>query len=414
MKMLAHEINIFKTSEFFKKLKPLFTKPQYPHFINFISGLIGSEAKQVSSISHSLVKGVDQSTMNRFLNSSDWDPILVKDRILGILDRDKRTATNKSGLLIIDDSILEKTPGKIEGIGNFYKISEKRFVWGHNKVSLHYSDAVKDYPLDFFFYFKEKDFRANKIPADFTFQTKIDLAVKLLEENAPKTGAQTLVFDSWYFSKKIAEIASQLGLSWVTRAKQNRFVKYNREWLPLKALIPRLQEKTWKKIPFKARLDEKDKRYQYMLELVVKMRRVGRIKLVVVKNRLEDNAGIFLVSDNLDFSAKKIIQIYSKRWDVEVFYRSAKAHLGLGKYMLRNLKGIIKYSYLVFFSAIFLEWSKLMGHLSQYKKEVSTLGEKAKAFKEKFLEGIIKWANLLYSKALNFSLAFKILRNAKL
>ena len=412
--MLAHEIDVHETSKFFQKLEPLFSKPQQNHFINFVLGLIGSDDKQVSSISHSLVKGVDQSSMNRFLNLSDWDPILVKNQILEFLDQDKRTATNDSGILILDDSILEKTKGKMEGVDKFYSVSEKKFVHAHDKVSLHYSDPVKDYPLDFFFYLKEKSFREGMISSDFNFQTKIDLAVKLLEENAPRTNARILVYDSWYFSKKLVETASQLGLDWVTRAKQNRLVKYNREWLPLKDLISRLKGETWKKIPFKARLDEEETRYQYMLELTVRMRRIGIVKLVVVKDKFDNKKGIFLVSNNLGFSAKKIIRIYSKRWDIEVFYRSAKANLGLGKYMLRKLKGIIKYSYLVFFSAVFLEWSKLVGHLSQYKTEVSTLGQKVKAFKEKFLEGVIKWAHSLQSKSLNFFFAFKILRNAKI
>ena len=101
--MLAHEIDVHETSKFFQKLEPLFSKPQQNHFINFVLGLIGSDDKQVSSISHSLVKGVDQSSMNRFLNLSDWDPILVKNQILEFLDQDKRTATNDSGILILDD-----------------------------------------------------------------------------------------------------------------------------------------------------------------------------------------------------------------------------------------------------------------------------------------------------------------------
>jgi len=51
--------------------------------------------------------------------------------------------------------------------------------------------------------------------------------------------------------------------------------------MPLKALSPRLKGKSWKKNPFKARLDEEVTRYQYMLELVVKMHCVGMIKLVL-------------------------------------------------------------------------------------------------------------------------------------
>ncbi|MHA1380730.1 MAG: hypothetical protein ACTSRG_20370 [Candidatus Helarchaeota archaeon] len=202
MKMLAHEIDVYETSKFFQELKPLFSKPQYNHFVEFVLGLIGSDNKQVSSISHSLVEGVDQSSMNRFLNLSDWDPIPVKNQTLEFIDKDKRTATNGSGIMILDDSILEKTKGKTEGVDKFYSVSERDFVYAHNMVSLHYIDPIKGYPLDFFFYLKEKSFREGKISSDFHFQTKIDLAVKLLEENAPRTNARILVYDSWYFGKK--------------------------------------------------------------------------------------------------------------------------------------------------------------------------------------------------------------------
>ncbi|MHA1381503.1 MAG: transposase [Candidatus Helarchaeota archaeon] len=78
-----------------------------------------------------------------------------------------------------------------------------------------------------------------------------------------------------------------------------------------------------------------------MLELTVKMHRIGMVKLVVIKNKHDSQDGILLVSTNLEFNAKKIIRIYSKRWDIEVFYRSTKTDLGLGKYMLRKLKVII-------------------------------------------------------------------------
>ena len=169
MKRLTHEKDAFETSKFFQELQPLFSKPQYKNFINVIMGLIGSEAKQISSISHSLVSGTDQSALNRFVNSSNWDPVPVKDQILELLDRDKRTATQESGLLILDDSIMEKTSGKIEGTSQFHKVSNRGFTWGHDMVSLHYSDAVKDYPLDFFFYLKEKDFQAGRISSEFTF-----------------------------------------------------------------------------------------------------------------------------------------------------------------------------------------------------------------------------------------------------
>jgi len=77
-------------------------------------------------------------------------------------------------------------------------------------VSLHYNDPVKNYSLDFFFYLKEKFFRECKISPDFQFQTKMDMAAKILETNAPRTNARTFIFDLWYFSQKIIKNSESL------------------------------------------------------------------------------------------------------------------------------------------------------------------------------------------------------------
>jgi hypothetical protein len=60
---------------------------------------------------------------------------------------------NQIGLvLLIDDTFNEKLGEHFEKAGEFYLPAEEHYGWAHNLVTLHYADAVCDYPLEFELY----------------------------------------------------------------------------------------------------------------------------------------------------------------------------------------------------------------------------------------------------------------------
>jgi SRSO17 transposase len=52
--------------------KKCFTRPQYKNFREFVLGLIVSDNKTIQEINDCFGR-VNQSSLNRFLTSSDWD-----------------------------------------------------------------------------------------------------------------------------------------------------------------------------------------------------------------------------------------------------------------------------------------------------------------------------------------------------
>lgn len=53
-------------------------------------------------------------------------------------------------------------------------------------------------------------------------------------------------------------------------------------------------------------------------------------RIVYVRNRNNRKQWIGLISTDLSLSEEEIIQLYGKRWDIEVFFKMCKSHLNLG------------------------------------------------------------------------------------
>lgn len=94
-----------KQLEFYKKY---FTKKQYKHFRNLITGLIVSDNKTVQEI-NDCFNQCDQSSLNRFLTKSDWDWKEINDIRLKQIQRQRKL---RKGILILDPTMLHKSGKK--------------------------------------------------------------------------------------------------------------------------------------------------------------------------------------------------------------------------------------------------------------------------------------------------------------
>ena len=95
---------------------------------------------------------------------------------------------------------------------------------------------------------------------------------------------------------------------------------------------------------------------------------IGQRKIAIVMN-----APIFEDADDIDYlitnvqsemvTPQWIVDAYSERNWVEVFYREAKGWLGLKEYQVRDKKSLKRHFILVFCAYIFILWHKLTGGL---------------------------------------------------
>ena len=381
----------------FHKYKDIFSKPQLRHFTNYCTGLVLQEKRfTINSINKLFVSedsSKDQSSLNRFLKDSPWSEKRLSIKRLRQLNNSPKTKTKESGYIILDDSSIPKTGSHMEAAGLHWSASENRTIFGHNMVSLHYADKDKEYPLIPQIYRKKEHCRKD------TFKTKIGIAIELLTDAIKKglVKAKTCLFDSWYLSKKLVKHILSLGLNWITRVSKQRGFRYNNQYTNLYSFmtfdLKRDQLKT------KTRISKDEFYFSY--SFTANLSKIGKVKLVFASEDPQNKTIpiVCLASNQTELSDEQIITRYLLRTKIDSFYRDAKQFLGLGGYMVRHVKGVVRHLHLVFFAYGLLETLRLRKNIMSWLKDkINTVGKLCQFVRNIFMRNLIKWTHSLFRR----------------
>ncbi len=357
------------------KFRTLFNKPCFNHFVRYIHGLVVSDKKTINSINKDFMNSKNQSSLNRFLTKYKWDENKLNELRL------KEFLTKRNGgMLILDDSLIEKTGKRIEGVGYLFDHTQNKNILCHNIVSTHYVNGNQT-PMHFELYQKKET--AEK------FKTKIEIGIELIKKALEFVSPSVVLFDAWYLCEEIVEALK--GKIWVSRAKLNRLVKYEGKWISVKKLASQLED--FRKFD----VEISDERYNLITSITTKMKGIGKVKLVLLKNSL--NGNIVAITTNSNYSNETIVMLNKKRFAIETFYRDSKQNLGFGKYQLRKLDAIVKHLWLVFLTYSLLRDSCLLKSLSEVvSQKIRTIGESCRAVKGRIVGKFVEWSIELYEK----------------
>jgi len=151
-----------------------------------------------------------------------------------------------------------------------------------------------------------------------------DVMIELLQ-SAITAGHQAsyVLFDSWFSSPKtICEIKDRFKLDTIAMVKISSkvFYEYEGERLSIKQIYSRNKKRRG--------------RSKYLLSIFVKIgkgKETIPAKIVCVRNRSNKKDWLAIISTDTNLSEEEIIQIYGKRWDIEVFFKTCKSYLKLSK-----------------------------------------------------------------------------------
>ncbi len=168
-------------------------------------------------------------------------------------------------------------------------------------------------------------------------QTKLEKAFSLLKD-AQKRGfqASTLLMDSWFcFNSFIVKIVKRLKLQIICQLKHlprtNNYL-FNNKRYTLKALYTLVAKPKLRMV--------RNYHFKQAAVTVTIPETDVKLKIVFVHNDDNDKWHAFAAT-NIKLSAKAILEAYSKRWSIEVFFKNSKQHLGYGKEQMSNLDSII-------------------------------------------------------------------------
>lgn len=288
---------------------------------------------------------ITQSVFSRFMVSTfNWELFNLKR--VAKFQESQETQLVDGDVIALDDSLIEHNHSKkIPFIYNLFDHCTNKYVNAMNIVVLHVVKATGlQYPLLYSVWKQDN----GKDP----HQTKLDLALHMLQQLRDQLAAPVkcwVAMDSWYFVKSLYLAIEKLEFNWVTRAKSNttlyqkvtirgkiRFVAIYPEVLFNKAkpVFAFWRKKGIMCMKFKdiyLAIDEIHNGQGKLNEPVLKP-----INAVVTTYLEEDEVTgktkqtiALLLSNELSAKPETIVQVYKKRWSVEVFFRNGKQELGL-------------------------------------------------------------------------------------
>lgn len=134
-------------------------------------------------------------------------------------------------------------------------------------------------------------------------------------------------------------------------------------------------------------LDKPKKVWVTTLEVEIsRLKGIRSVAIVMNASTFSEATDIDYFITNVDsnkVTPKWVVETYSQRNWVEVFYREAKGWLGLKEYQVRHKRSLLRHFILVFCAYTFILWHKLTGGLRRRwgNKSLNTFPEALEAFR---------------------------------
>ena len=251
---------------------------------------------------------------------------------------------------------------------------------------------------------------ANSLPEekkDPLFQKKPELALSLIDKTRERGYEPGIVLiDSGYGNNTsfLIELEKR-NLKYLGGLAKNRKVKVvnnsdNKEEIRLDILADSLPEEAFTEIT----IESEKPRTVWVAVMDVEISRLqGHRKIAIVMN-----APTFKKAEDIDYfinnvklslvTPKWIVDTYSDRNWVEVFYREIKGWLGLKEYQVRSKRSLKRHFILVFCAYTFILWHRFTGGLRRRwaNKPLNTFPEALEAFRTAMSCRFVKWLNHNY------------------
>ena len=282
------------------------------------------------------VDSCHRTTVAHFLNHGKWDSQGLDETIRAVvINRIYREAirTGKPVFCFADDTVSSKTKPSskashpIEGAYHHYSHLKRGKDYGHQAVGIMLSCGELTLNYALILYDKSK--------------SKIQIVREIAEELPQAPVLSYFLCDSWYTCDKIVSAFEEKGFRAIGAVRTNRLVRCEGgkaqigqliHSLLLAGLTPDLV--TVRKKQF----------FVWRVETSLK----GIPNAVVLISYPRDALGVasasraFLSTDT-SLSTMTILDFYTKRWDIEVFFRQVKQKLALNKYQIRSAVGIQRF-----------------------------------------------------------------------
>jgi hypothetical protein len=211
-------------------------------------------------------------------------------------------------------------------------------------------------------------------------RTTAEAAAEMIRTLPLPSGAEvTVIGDTAYDAEVVQRVCAERGYMWIMPANPERVYQGApgqrpklrsrlKDWTSLSLQTIRLRASTGQYAEYrrlsKWRVGPKQKpRVYYAYQEKLEVRSVGRVQLVfsTMKPNLSaatpDDVKI-LMTNALHLSVREVIELYSLRWQIELFFKELKSTLGFDQYRFQSFAAVRAWAELAIATVLFLEYER--------------------------------------------------------
>jgi hypothetical protein len=380
--------------------------PERRHFAEYLTGLVVAEKKTVSGINAEFAQTTDQSCLNRWLTEVDWDATKLNAQRLAWLQRDPQTRYAPSGVIPIDNTLVDHAGKLIEDVGYFWDHAEQRHKIAHDYLIANYvCPSGKHYALDFRRFRKRADCEAERVRLEAqpggvaaaseeaqrlaTFKSHTVLGCELVEWVVERQIPGTFAFDSYFTNAPVCNHIAQQERAYVGDWKFNRKVWFRGTELRAEEMAAQIPPGDRKKVTVGEHTQ------WYFTKKIWLPEYTHAVRVVILWNQWNGKEPVkILITNQTHWEVSRVLRGYGQRWTgTETLHRDGKPHLGLGDCQLRSGEGQTRHLYLVLLMHSLLVAQLRQGRARAWATEtLTTIGEACRAVLRETLGKTISWA----------------------
>jgi hypothetical protein len=381
-------------------------EPERCHFAEYLTGLLVAEKKNVTGINAEFAETTDQSCLNKWITQADWDVEELNRQRLAWHQQDSATRYAPSGMIPIDNTLIDHSGKLIEDVGYYWDHAEQRHKIAHDYLIANYvCPSGKHYALEFRRFRKREDCDATRAEVAAreggfqaateeeqrlaTFKTHTELCCELINWVVGEQIPGTFTFDIYFTNAPVLNHIDGHQRAYVGDLKFNRKVWFRGVELSASEMAAQIPLEARKKV----RIGD---RTQWYFTKTIWLPEVNHaVRVVILWEHWNSKEPVkMLLTNQTHWEVTRILRSYRARWTgTETLHRDGKQHLGLGDCQLRSGEGQTRHFYLVL-----LVHSLLMAQLRQGRVRdwagatLTTIGEACRAVLRETLGKTITWA----------------------
>ena len=323
--------NLFKTLKL-----GLFLSDVYLNHLMTIIVSVFLRGYRGKTVDFAAVSGQHRTTTAYFLNHGKWNDSALQDTlksaVIQVVYREA-LRSNQPVLCIVDDTIASHTMPSSQAM---HPIEAAYFHQSHLKGCQDYGHQAVSVMLS-----------CNGITLNYAVilydksKSKIQIVHEIAEELPTAPVLSYFLCDSWYTSVKVMDSFIRKGFYTIGALKTNRVIypcgirqKVSEFALHLKKTDRDVSLVTVGSREF----------YVYRYEGALNDIPNAVVIISYPKEAFGNPKALrVFISTNAGISTHKLLETYTKRWPIEIFFRQSKSKLGLDKYQIRSRQGIERY-----------------------------------------------------------------------